>query len=272
MPDLPAPVLPLAARPARAQAANRPVTAPATGRRTTVEGPRGRLVADRPATDGQPVRSLAVGATVTAAAARRHADPDGPLVERSDLREAVRQQKTGNLVVLVVDASGSMGAERRMEAAKGAVLSLLLDAYQRRDLVAMVTFRADRADVVLRPTSSVEVARARLTELPTGGRTPLAAGIFTGLDVATAPGRADTHRPLLVVITDGRATSAPDPATDPLEAAEAAAALVRRREISAVVIDAEDGSIRLGLATQLAATMGARYLTLSQLSPAAILL
>jgi magnesium chelatase subunit D len=195
---------------------------------------------------------------------------------RSDLREAVRQQKTGNLIVLVVDASGSMGAERRMEAAKGAVLSLLLDAYQRRDLVAMVTFRDDRADVVLRPTSSVEVARARLTELPTGGRTPLAAGILTGLDLATAPGRADTHRPLLVVITDGRATSAADgratSAADPLEAAEAAAALVRRREVSAVVIDAEDGAIRLGLAAQLADAMGARYLTIAQLSPAAILL
>jgi magnesium chelatase subunit D len=203
---------------------------------------------------------------------------------RSDLREAVRQQKTGNLIVLVVDASGSMGAERRMEAAKGAVLSLLLDAYQRRDLVAMVTFRDDRADVVLRPTSSVEVARARLTELPTGGRTPLAAGILTGLDLATAPGRADTHRPLLVVITDGRATSAADgratsaadgratSAPDPLEAAEAAAALVRRREVSAVVIDAEDGAIRLGLAAQLADAMGARYLTIAQLSPAAILL
>jgi magnesium chelatase subunit D len=266
-PGLPKKVLPLAARPARASSGN---ALPSTGRRTTVEGPRGRLVADRPVADG-PVGSLAIGATVTAAAARRQADPDGPLVQRSDLREAVRQQKTGNLIVLVVDASGSMGAARRMEAAKGAVLSLLLDAYQRRDLVAMVTFRDDRADVVLRPTSSVEVARARLTELPTGGRTPLAGGILTGVDVATAPARAGTHRPLLVVITDGRATSAPDPATDPLDAAEAAAALVRKKHISAVVIDAEDGPIRLGLAAQLAETMGARYLTIAELSPAAIL-
>jgi magnesium chelatase subunit D len=217
------------------------------------------------------VRSLAVGATVTAAVARRHADPTGPPLHPADLREAVRQQKTGNLVVLVVDASGSMGAERRMEAAKGAVVSLLLDAYQRRDLVAMVTFRDDRADVVLRPTSSVEVARARLAELPTGGRTPLAAGILAGLDVATAPARADTHRPLLVVLTDGRATAAPDPATDPVDAAEAAAAIVKRRSVSAVVIDAEDGPIRLGLAGRLAETMGARYLPMADLSPGAIL-
>ena len=93
------------------------------------------------------------------------------------MREAVREQRAGNLIVFAVDASGSMGAERRMEAAKGAVLSLLLDAYQRRDLVAMVMFRGEQADVVLRPTGSVEVAKARLAQLPTGGTTPLAATI-----------------------------------------------------------------------------------------------
>jgi magnesium chelatase subunit D len=217
------------------------------------------------------VHSLAVGATVAAAAARRQADPDGPVIHASDLRQAVRQQKTGNLVVLVVDTSGSMGAQQRMEAAKGVVVSLLLDAYQRRDLVSLITFCGDRADVVLRPTSSVEVARARLAELPTGGRTPLATGILAGLDVATAPARAATHRPLLVVVTDGRATASPDPAADPVEAAHAAALAVRRRGVSAVVIDAEDGPIRLGLAAQLAETMGARYLTMAGLSKAAIL-
>ena len=204
------------------------VTTPAPGRRTTVEGPRGHLVADR-IPDG-PIRSVAVGATIRAAAVRRaearsvegpdsasasadpasaSADPasaESPVLA-ADLREAVREQRAGNLIVLAVDASGSMGADRRMEAAKGAVLSLLLDAYQRRDKVAMVTFRGDAAEVVLKPTSSVEVARARLAELPTGGRTPLAAGILAALDLATAPGRSAAHRPLLVLFTDGRATS-----------------------------------------------------------------
>ena len=94
----------------------------------------------------------------------------GPLVAAGDVREAVREQRAGNLVILAVDASGSMGAETRMEAAKGAVLGLLLDAYQRRDRVALVTFRGDGADVALRPTGSIEVAKARLTDLPTGGR------------------------------------------------------------------------------------------------------
>ena len=158
-----------------------------------------------------------------------------------DLREAVREERAGNLVILAVDASGSMGAETRMEAAKGAVLGLLLDAYQRRDRVALVTFRGDGAEVALRPTGSVEVARARLTELPTGGRTPLAAGIPTALALAQHP----ADRPLLVLVSDGRATAGPD-GIDPLVAAKEAAAEVRRRGVPAVVVDAEDGPTRLG--------------------------
>ena len=164
-------------------------------------------------------------------------------------------------MILAVDASGSMGAETRMEAAKGAVLGLLLDAYQRRDRVALVTFRDDGAEVVLRPTGSVEVAKARLTELPTGGRTPLAAGIHAALGLAQHP----ADRPLLVLVSDGRATAAPD-GQDPMVAAKEAAAEVRRRNVPAVVVDAEDGPTRLGLAAELAEAMGARYLTLPELS------
>jgi magnesium chelatase subunit D len=242
--------------------AHRPLDTPAPGRRSTVEGPRGRLVADRPV-EG-PLRSLAVGATVRAASVRPRV-AGGPLVAAEDLREAVREQRAGHLVVLAVDASGSMGAERRMEAAKGAVLSLLLDAYQRRDLVALVTFRGDGAEVVLKPTGSVEVARARLAALATGGRTPLAAGIAAALDVATAPARAATYRPLLVLVTDGRATAGAD-GSDPVAAAQQSAAAVRRRGVDAVVVDAEDGPARLGLARRLADTMGARYLTVPELS------
>jgi len=222
----------------------------ASGRRSSVEGTRGRLVGDR-VPDG-PVASLAVGATVRAAAAR-----GGAAVEAEDLREAVREHKAGNLVVLVVDASGSMGVERRMEKVKGAVIGLLLDAYQRRDRVALVTFRGEGAEVVLRPTGSVEVARARLTDVPTGGRTPLTSGIAAGLDLAVRAHGA--HRPLLVVVTDGRHTQGPDPAE--------AAAAVRQRGVPAVVVDAEDSRARLGLARPLAEAMGARYLTLSQLTP-----
>ena len=261
-----------------------PLTAPrakaaADGRRSVVTSDRGRLVGDR-APEG-PLGGVALGATVRAAAARQAVAAPSPApegdgaaaarhrgltVEADDVREAVRERRAGNLVVLAVDASGSMGAARRMEAAKGAVLGLLLDAYQRRDRVAMVSFRGDDAEVVLRPTGSVEVARARLADLPTGGRTPLAAGIASALHLATSrpTGAAATHRPLLVVVSDGRATSAPAGA-DPLAAARAAAEAVRRRAVPAVVVDAEEGT-RLGLARELAQLMGARYLTLPELS------
>ncbi len=185
-----------------------------------------------------------------------------------DLREAVREHRTANLVVIAVDASGSMGAEQRMAAAKGAVVGLLVDAYQRRDLVALVAFRGAGAEVLLRPTGSVEVARARLVELPTGGRTPLAAGIRAALDIATAPARLATHRPSLVLITDGRATAAAAGA-DPVDAAEAAAAAVRQSGVEAVVIDVESAGSngpRLGLARDLAERMGARYLAVDELT------
>jgi len=152
------------------------------------------------------------------------------------------------------------------------VMSLLLDAYQRRDRVALVTFRGDEAEVALRPTGSVEVARARLVDLPTGGRTPLAAGITTALELATSAARHDdAERPLLVVVTDGRATAGP-PSVDPVRAARDAAAAVRRRGVAAVVVDVEEGPTRLGLASELALAMGAPHLTLGELSAGALTL
>lgn len=234
------------------------------GRRSPVRGERGRLVGDRPLGDG-PGGAVAVGATVRAAVERRATDPDDErLVAPDDLRAARREERVGNLLILAVDASGSMGAERRMEAVKGAVLALLLDAYQRRDRVALVTFRGEAAEVVLRPTGSVEVARARLTDLRTGGRTPLAAGIEQALQVArnVPPGG---HRPLVVVISDGRATAGP-PGRDPVEAALAVAAEVRREGVPAFVVDAESGATRLGLAAVLAEAMGADLVPLPELT------
>jgi magnesium chelatase subunit D len=227
----------------------------ASGRRSLAPGTRGRLVVTRPHEPGDPV---ALAATARATGLRRADDPDAP----PDVRGAVREHKVGNLVVLTVDASGSMGVEQRMEAAKGAVLGFLLDAYQRRDRVSMICFRGDGAETVLRPTGAVEVARARLHDLPTGGRTPLAAGIDAALQLATAGGAAATHRPLLVLLTDGRATAAPE-GLDPVEAALTAADRVRRRGVAAVVVDAEGSGTRLGLARSLAEAMGARYLTLA---------
>jgi magnesium chelatase subunit D len=229
----------------------------ATGRRTTVTGQRGRLVRDLPMGDsGGPV---AIGATARATAVARAVEPETAPV----LRAAVREATAGNLVVLAIDTSGSMGASKRIEAATGACLGLLVDAYQRRDRVAVVTFRGDDAQVVLRPTGSVEVARQRLASVTTGGPTPLAAGIDTALQVASSA----KDEALLVVVSDGRATAAADGA-DPVDAAMAAADRVKRLGIPAVVVDAEEGPTQLGLARTLATAMGARYVPIASFTTA----
>jgi len=233
----------------RRAATQRTGDAPVAGRRSLTTADRGRQIGSR-VPDG-PVSSIAVGATVRAAAARGSTQ-----VQPDDLRQSVAERRTGQLVVLAVDASGSMGAQQRMASAVGAALALLIDAYQRRDRVALVTFGGESATVALAPTGSIEVARARLSALTTGGRTPLAAGIAAALEVAGGARRSG-HRPVVVLITDGRATAGP-PGADPLEAALAVAGEVRRAGVRAVVIDAEDGPTRLGLAAELAENMGAR--------------
>jgi magnesium chelatase subunit D len=253
------------------------------GRRNRGLADRGGIVAARPSPEG--VTDLALAATVQAAAARRAAGSNAAgqpadtiagdtaaVIRQSDLRQAVREARTANLVVLCVDASGSMGAGSRIEAAKGAALSLLLDAYQRRDRVALVTFAGEEARVALRPTGSVEVAQARLVDLPTGGRTPLGPGLRAALDVVRAARHRDPdRRAVIVVVTDGRATSAgrspagKPAAGNPAEAALAAAAGIAAAGIEALVVDAETGDVRLGLARQLAETMGASYTALPDL-------
>ncbi|MEA2687309.1 MAG: magnesium chelatase subunit, partial [Actinomycetota bacterium] len=154
----------------------------------------------------------------------------------------------------------------RMAAVKGALLGLLVDAYQRRDRVALVTFGGHGAEIVLRPTGSVEVARARLEAMPTGGETPLADGIRTATVLAHRSATA-TLRPILVIVTDGRATGGAGVHADPVAAALAEAAVVARHQLPAVVVDVEPTTgPRLGLAQDLAAAMGARHLPLPTLT------
>ena len=229
------------------------------GRRSRVVGERGHPVGDREAKDH--ARDLAAAATIRAAAlhqeARGRRGP-GLVLRREDLRQKVREGREGNLVLFVVDASGSMAARRRMSAVKGAVLSLLTDAYQRRDKVGLVSFRGDGAQLLLPPTSSVELGVLRLKEMPTGGRTPLAAALEEAARVLKRERlRERERRPLLVLLTDGRATSGPDP--------RVAAAALRSLKVSSVVVDTEDGYVRLAMAGALAEAMGARWLHLEDL-------
>ena len=223
------------------------------GRTTGARRPRGALT------------KLHLAATVQAAAphqrARGRSGP-GLVVRRDDLRQATREGREGNLVLFVVDASGSMAARQRMSAVKGAVLSLLLDAYQRRDKVGLVTFRGTAADGALPPTSSVDAAAARLETLPTGGRTPLAAGLLRAHDVLRVERLRDpARRPLVVLVTDGRATGGPEP----VALAGRAARLFAADGVASVVVDCESGPVRLGLAGQLAGELGGTAVTLDEL-------
>ncbi|MFF8602851.1 putative cobaltochelatase [Streptomyces sp. NPDC015232] len=224
------------------------------GRTTGATRPRGALT------------KLHLSATVRAAAPHQKArgrDGRGLVVRRDDLRQATREGREGNLVLFVVDASGSMAARQRMGAVKGAVLSLLLDAYQRRDKVGLVTFRGRAADLALPPTSSVDAAAARLQQLPTGGRTPLAAGLLKAHDVLRVERLRDpSRRPLLVVVTDGRATGG---GADPVALAARAARLHAADGTAAVVVDCETGPVRLGLAGNLARELGGTAVTLDEL-------
>ncbi|WP_347813674.1 VWA domain-containing protein [Allobranchiibius sp. GilTou38] len=200
------------------------------------------------------IRAAALRGAGRAGAGRLH-------VAGEDLRHKVTQGRESNLVLIAVDASGSMGARERMREVKTAVISLLTDAYQRRDRVGVVTFRGAEADLALPPTHSVEAAAACLTDLPHGGRTPLAEGLLAAARALEVERIRDPHRRvLLVLVTDGRATSGPDA----LERARWVADRWPSTGVDAVVVDAETGRFRMGLAADLAERMGAEHVTLAE--------
>ena len=238
----------------------------ASGRRlhTRSKERRGRYISARSTTFPD---DLALDATLRAAAVHqksRCADPNRPAmavhVEPGDWRAKVRTGRSASCVIFVVDASGSMGSRGRMTASKGAALSLLLDAYVKRDRVCLIGFRRDRAEVLVPVTSSVEVAQRCLAELPVGGRTPLAAGLVKACEVVRPLLLKDPGlRPLLVLVTDGRGNVGLDArpngrATD--EAIALATEIGADRRLSWVVIDTEDPrGIRLSRARDIAAAL-----------------
>lgn len=231
----------------------------APGRRSRARNRAGAAIT---ATDDpESGHGLHLFATVLAAAGR--VDACGRLrPQPDDIRRAVRVGREGNLVIFVVDASGSMAARDRMAAVGGAALSLLRDAYQRRDKVAVITFRGDGARVLLPPTTSAHIASRRLTRFDTGGTTPLAEGLLAARDLVVRERVRDrARRPLVVLLTDGRATGGPDP----LGRSRSAAARLVAEGAAAVVVDCETSYVRLGLAGELAAQLDAPVLQLDQL-------
>ncbi len=228
-----------------------------SGRRRETVSSTGRYVDSR-IPEGSP-SSIALDATLRAAAA--NTKEGGFRIDPEDVREKIRMRKTGNLVIFDVDASGSMGAERRMSMVKAAVLSLLTDAYQKRDRVCLVTFRGEGAKVVVPPTGSTDLARERMRDVKIGGRTPLSSGLQASMDVIRIERMKDRGiRPILVVVSDGRANSG--------LMGEDLAGLCRsisEEDVDVVVLDSESGFIKLGLAKKLSEDLGARYLDLESI-------
>ncbi len=234
----------------------------APGRRSRSRSSHGRSV--RPTVESG--RGLHLVGTLFAAAEQQvvRGRRSGRLkLEPADLRGAIKEGREGNLIVFVVDASGSMAARDRLSAVTGAVLSLLRDAYQRRDKVAVITVRGTEAETVLPPTSSVDVAVTRLRKMNTGGRSPLAQGFLQARELVLRERVRDPlRRALVVALTDGRATGG----TDPVGRARIAARRIASDKIASVVVDCESGMVRLGLAADFAACLGGGYVALADLS------
>lgn len=224
---------------------------------------RGRYVSSR-VPRGR-VTDLAFDATMREAAPhqiQRHRDDVALAVDASDMRQKVRVRRAANLILFTVDASWSMAAAERMIATKGAIFSLLLDAYQKRDQVCLITFQKDQADLILPPTSSVEMAKKVLKDLPVGGKTPLSRGLFLAYETLTQARRKNPEvMPLLILLTDG-AGNVSMTNLSPHDESLRVASLIKSSGARSVVINTEHEALDRGLAREIAEKLGGNCLTL----------
>ncbi len=241
------------------------------GRRsqTRTERKRGRYIQSRPANGD--VSDIAFDATLRAAApfqksrSKKRPKDIAFVVKPDDLMKKVRVRRASNLVLFLVDASWSMAVAERMAATKGAILSLLTDAYQRRDKVGLIVFQKDRATLVLPPTSSVLLAKKALTDIPVGGKTPLSAGLQMAYDVLRRERTLHPDvLPLLLILTDG-AGNVSIGHVPPQEESNQIAELIATENIHTVVVNMEHAAFDQGLAQTLADHLKAQCYTITDL-------
>jgi len=240
------------------------------GRRSRIytQRKRGRYIQARPA-NGK-TDDLAFDATLRAAAPyqKRRAEQRKRVafaIQPMDFQRKVRVKKAANLILFLVDASWSMAVAERMAATKGAILSLLNDAYQRRDRVGLIVFQKDRATLILPPTNSIQLAQRALVDIPVGGKTPLSAGLLMAYDILRQEDILHPDvRPLLIVLTDG-AGNVSIGTMPPQDEAYKFAELIAQREFRSVVINMEHASFDQGLAQALANNLEAPCYTLGEL-------
>lgn len=229
------------------------------GKRTTVaDTKRGAYIRPVPFQNGS---GIAVDATVIHALQRNPAELD---ITMGDLQQKQRKGRMSNLILFVVDASGSMAASKRMEAVKGTVLQLLTDAYQKRDTVGVIAFRGIEAQVLLHPTQSIELAEEAMRTLPTGGRTPLPHALQMALNMADQFSK--TYHPILIILTDGKANVALEAEGDPWSQSLELAAQLKKNNIQSLIVNTESNFFNLNKAEELAATLGAQYISMDEIS------
>jgi len=234
------------------------LTRRSSGRRSTTktDRKRGRYIQSRPS-PGDP-KDLAFDATLRAAApfqkARRSVEAHGPAlrVKRHDYQKKVRVRKASNLILFVVDASWSMAVAERMQATKGAIMSLLTDAYQRRDRVGLIVFQKDQARLVLPPTGSIDLAQKALRDIPVGGKTPLSAGLTLTHFVLQQEMRIHPDvAPLVIILTDGAGNVSQTGAPAQEESYRVCEEICKLK-VRTVVINMEHPAFDQGLAQKLA--------------------
>ncbi len=242
------------------------------GRRheTLSDDGRGRYVRAQAPSGDAGMRDVALDASIRAAAPHQLSRADASelaiSIKPSDVRQKVRMRKVGTSIVFCVDASGSMGASSRMSAAKAAILDLLVDAYQHRDRVSLVSFRGDGAELVLAPTASVELANMKLRHLPTGGATPLAAGIHRALEVvASERRRAPDTVVWVVLVTDGRGNVGINGGIGSTDGVTAAR-LLGEADVRTVIVDTGINAKEGGAGRELARAAGGEYVKLPALT------
>jgi len=244
-----------------------------SGRRSTTrtDRKRGRYVRAKQA--GNKPRDIAFDATLRAAAPfqkqRQQQKEDTGMayaLRKSDLQEKVRVRKAANLIMFTVDASWSMAVSERMQATKGAIMSLLTDAYQRRDRVGLVVFQKDRASLVLPPTNSVVLAKEAMADIPVGGKTPLSAGLLMTYDTIVKEKNLNPDvMPMMILLTDGAGNVSISDQLSPQDEAHSIARRIQEQDIRTVTINMEHVAFDQGLAQRLADQLGGPCYTLSQI-------
>lgn len=238
--------------------------------RTRTERKSGRYIQARPAGDRKD--DIAFDATLRAAAPyQRRRTPERDRnglaysIHSEDLQRKIRVRKSANLILFVVDASWSMAVAERMNATKGAIMSLLTDAYQRRDRVGLIVFQKDRSHLVLPPTNSVTLAKKALADIPVGGKTPLSAGLYLALQVFLREKISHPDvMPLMILLTDG-AGNVSMSNIPPQHEAHIIADHIKEAEIRSVTVNMEHAAFDQGLAQKLADRLGGPCYTLAEL-------